>query len=288
MATDFLDKLLAQSRPPVEDVFQPKNLEQYIGQNDTKELLRLAINAAKLEHRSLPNFLISGGFGLGKSVLAKLTLEEARIPLRIVDGSSANKSMPRSGTIIVDEIHNLVAETCDSLSLLMDSGAISIVGCTTDPGKLPAAFRSRFRLLHLITYSIDELSEIAGRVCARKGVTASPDILKLIAQRSRFNARQVISYLSIIFDLLAVNHKRVIEEADIVKAFTMLKVDKLGYLQRDKSYVSAMPTRPVGLGWLSAVLGIDETTIENEIEPFLLQTGVIDRTPRGRIKLKEI
>ena len=270
----------------VDDIFRPPTFKDFIGQPSTKHLLSIMIRAAQKEKRDLPNIMIVGGFGLGKTALATLTLKEFGKPPKLIDGTSINKGIPEESPIIVDEIHNVTSEMCDTLNTYLDDGRLSIIGCTTNPGKLPAAFRSRFRTLHLTNYSEEELTQIAFNICKRKGVTANTSILNFIAQRSRNNARHIVNYLGMIFDLMATQSTRVVTEKAVNEAFGMLGVDEDGLLSRDRDYLSKIkPTRPVGLGWLSAVLGIDQQTIEEEIEPYLLQKGLIDRTPRGRIKL---
>lgn len=272
----------------VKDIFSPTNFDEYIGQENTKVLLKIAIEAAKKEQRPLPNIMLVGGFGQGKTALAKVVFHEFGLDPKLMDGSFVNTKLPK-GPVIIDEIHNLTPNVADSLNILLDSGSVHIIGCTTNVGLLPAAFRSRFRIFNLKNYTVNELVTIAGNICARKGVTANQKILYEIAKRSRFNARQVTMYLSTIFDLMAIENQTIVSESLVKRVFKLLSVDDKGYLDRDREYVQALPEgRPVGIKWLSAVLGIDDETIEQEIEPFLLQQGVIDRTPRGRLKIMEI
>jgi holliday junction DNA helicase RuvB len=285
---EWLFKALEEETVDELDIFSPPTFGDYIGQEQSKTFLKIMLDAAKKEHRPLPNILIVGGFGLGKTALAKLAFKEFGLKENLVDGNSVNTNLP-SGNVIIDEIHNVSTNVCDSLNIKLDDGSVHLIGCTTNPGLLPSAFRSRFRVIQLNNYSVEELALIARKICNRKNVTASDTILKEIAKRARFNARYVITYLRTIFDVMAINNQTSITENTLNQVFTMLSVDKDGYLDRDRTYVRAMPSdRPVGIKWLSAVLGIDGVTIEEEIEPFLLQTGVIDRTPRGRVRIKAI
>lgn len=275
----------------VPTIFQPRNFADYVGQEDAKRLAQIMVQAAKAESRPLPNILITGGFGLGKTSLAQLIVSEYSGKLTsvdLVDGLTANKIKPESGTLIIDEIHLLDPGVADKLNVALDSNKLHIIGCTTDPGKLPSAFKSRFRQLTLNSYTEDDLVLIARHICNRKKYNWSGGTLHQIARRSRSNARQITVYLAMIFDLMAVQGDNFIKERTVKDAFDLLGVDEYGYLDRDKKYVSAMPNRPIGLSALSAILGIDPTTIEEEIEPYLLQTGVIDRTPKGRIKLRDL
>lgn len=275
----------SSSKPP-KDVFRPTNFKEYVGQEDVKALLDIAIRAAKKEKRMPPNLMITGAFGLGKTVLAELVAREFG-QITLLDGASVNKQLP-TGLVIIDEIHNITPEVCDSLNIELDKGSVNIIGCTTNPGTLPAAFRSRFRIHTLRKYTVDELVIIAENICRRKKVTADNSILKEIAKRSRTNPRQLTNLLSQIFDLMSVRGKKFMVHGLANMTFALLGVDERGYLERDYEYVKALPTRPVGLNWLSSVLGIDSTTIQEEIEPYLMQTGIIDRTPKGRIKIRDI
>lgn len=272
-------------------IFSPKTFTEYIGQEDAKRLAQIMVLAAKKEKRPLPNILIVGGFGLGKTSLAQVIIREYKglvTSSDIKDGMTVNKEKPSSGTIIIDEIHLLDPAVADKLNIAIDTGSLHIIGCTTDPGKLPAAFRSRFRLLTLNSYSVQDLSTIAREICNRKKITCSTFVLDYIAYRSRFNARQVTTYLSMMFDILAIKERNILSQEIADEAFNLLGVDQFGFLQRDRDYLKAMPDRPIGLSALSALIGIDPVTIESEIEPFLLQNGLIDRTPKGRVKLGDI
>jgi Holliday junction DNA helicase RuvB len=125
------------------------------------------------------------------------------------------------------------------------------------------------------------------RASRKKGIPASPEALEIIAQRSRFNARQATIYLSFIFDLMTVRDHRVLSTSLIMEAFEKLGVDHRGFSERDRTYLALLPEdRAVGLQYLAAVTGIDEKTLEQEIEPYLMRLGIIDRTSRGRTKLK--
>lgn len=290
-AFDAFVQQTAESTKPAskdKDVFKPPTFKEFVGQERIKELLDISIKAADNEHRPLPNIMFVGHFGLGKSTLANLTLKEAKLPIRVVDGASVNKNLP-IGTLIIDEIHNLLPETCDSLNIQLDEGNVHIVGCTTNLGVLPEAFRSRFRVYQLERYSAIDLLTITRNICNRKRVTATDLILIDIAKRARENPRHLRTLLSNIFDYMAVKHTKQLTNEITAKVFRLLGVDEKGYLERDKQYVAVLPDdQPVGLNWLSARLGIDSTTIQEEIEPYLLRTGVIDRTPKGRLKIRDI
>lgn len=284
---------LSTSSKPSEslEIFTPKNFKEYVGQNKAKEISRIIIEAAKIENRSLPNILIDGSYGLGKTTLAKVIYHEANTTPKIIDALAANKELPEFFTkpLIVDEIHNLDPEVADSLNIVIDQGRARIIGCTTNPGALPSPFKSRFRTIHLENYTEKDIKQIIDLASLRKGVNFDYRILDEIAQRSRLNPRVATNHLSFLFDYMAVNRLAKLTVQEIRKAFSVLGVDTQGFMERDHRYMAALPIdRPVGLHYLSAVLGIDAKTIEREIEPYLLQTGKIDRMPRGRMKLRDI
>lgn len=273
---------------PVDNVFSPRTLDEYIGQKDAKAMVKIIIAAANKEHRSLPNILIVSGFGLGKTTLAKLILQTAGQPVIVRDAASLSaENLPASGTIIVDEMHNLKAEVSDSLNVRIDSGQLVLIGCTTNPGRVPSAFRSRFRTIYLSDYTPDDLANMLHQVSTRKGTYIDYNLLSEIAKRSRRNARAAIQNLSFIFDFASANALSV-DSKVVCNAFEMLGVDEKGFLERDHAYVNALMDRPVGLQYLASKTGIDAKTIEEEVEPYLLQMGIIDRTPKGRVKLRDL
>lgn len=272
-------------------IFAPKNFSEYVGQEKAKAIASVMVGAAKKENRALPNTMIDGSYGLGKTSLAKVIAEEIGIKPKIIDAASLNKEVKLTSKLtIVDEIHNLDASVADSLNILMDAGTIRIIGCTTNPGMLPAAFRSRFRTIHLDHYTVWNIRQIIDLACLRKGVPINGATLAEIAKRSRLNPRVALNHLSFIFDLMSVQNQYSPTVKLAKSAFTMLDVDDNGYNARDYAYMRAFPSdgRPVGIKALEAVTGIDAKTIEAEIEPYLLQTGKIDRLPRGRIKVAEL
>lgn len=274
---------------PKQDIFEPKSFADYIGQDEAKEAALIMIKAAKKESRPLPSILIDGEYGLGKTTLAKLIVKEFNQSYKFLDATSANNNPPSSGLYIIDEIHNLLPEVCDELNTYLDSGSLQIIGCTTHSGYLPSPFRSRFRSLHLVQYSTEELAEILRQVVHRKGVTTSDKALENIAHRSRHNARIANMNLMFIFDLMAIEDKTFIDMSVINDAFKKLKVDENGFTTRDHAYMNALPEeRAVGVQYISAIIGVDTKTIEKEIEPFLMRKGLVDRTPRGRVKVMEI
>jgi len=264
------------------DIFSPTSFDDYIGQEAAKDLARITVQAALNERRALPNIMVVGEYGLGKTSLARVIMRAAKLPVVMYDGSSLNKNLPTETTFIIDEIHNLESKVADTLNLHIDSGKYHIIGCTNHPGQLPAAFRSRFRTIQLNPYTPKDLKLIAKKICERKGVKINDGALDILSQRSRFNARQIISYLSMTFDIMSVKGYSQLTTEVVNETLGKIGVDSNGLLPRDRDYLNALPNRPVGLQFLSAILGLDAVTIEEEVEPYLLRMGLINRGPRGR------
>lgn len=269
------------SQRPNNDPYRPKTFDEYIGQEDAKRLARIIIAAAKAEKRGLPNTLITGEYGLGKTTLARIIISTFGTREVIVDPKA---TIPTSGTIIVDEIHNLPTDIADSLHKNLDSSQLTIIGCTTNPGELTSAFRSRFRQLLLTPYTENDLKSLISTAAIRTGRQLDKATTSIIAARSRFNARAAVQNLKMVIDLSLAENKPITQKLAL-EVFDLLGIDDRGLTKIDHKYLNSLKGRPVGLQYLSAVLGADKSTIETEIEPYLLRLGLIDRTPKGRIRL---
>jgi len=288
MQRSILDTVLHRKKAPhkIADIFAPTTFDEYIGQAKAKQTVSIMVDAALKEQRPIPNILIDGPFGLGKTTLATLILKRAGVEPTLVDGAAVAKNMP-TGTVIIDEIHNVPPDVCDSLNISLDQGLLTVVGCTTTLGALPAAFRSRFRQVHLDLYSVTDLTEILEKVANRKGIQSTKPLLTQVAKRSRFTARIAINYLATIFDYMAVKNETTLTSKTMKEVFDNLGLDEFGFLPRDYEYLKALNTeQPVGLQYLEAMINVDKATIEEEIEPYLMRMGLINRTPRGRLLIK--
>lgn len=272
-----------------EDIFKPHTFDEYVGQESAKKLIRIMLDAADAEDRFYPNVLLVGPPGLGKTSLAKIMFGD--ITHKFTDGKTVNSVYADLNSfVIIDEIHNTKDTVCDFLNTLIDDERIIIIGCTTNPGLLPAPFRSRFQIVNLVPYSTEDLVTIMRNVLERKGTLEMDDgLLTVIAERSRQTPRTALRYLAFTMDLMAVREVRTLSADLLAEAFDILGVDEKGLLEIDHQYLQSFPPSrdPVGIQYLSSILGYDKETIEQEIEPYLMQLKLIDRTPRGRVRIFE-
>lgn len=280
----------APSTPAIEILkfsdLEPSSFDEYIGQEKAKEFVQILVTAAKKDNRRIPNILFSGPAGLGKTTLAKLVLKG--MPAMFVDGNAVNSTYSDLfGHVIIDEIHNVKPNVCDSLNILVDNNKLNILGCTTNAGQIPKALRSRFRTVSLFPYTDEDLVAIMKGVLARKkkSKTIKDDFLLEIAKRSRNTPRRAIQYLLFTLDLISVKGQNKLSDKLLEESFRMIGVDERGLLEIDHKYLAAFPNdwnRSVGIQYLSAVLGIDRETLEEDVEPYLMQLKLIDRTAKGR------
>lgn len=272
----------------VVDIFQPASFEEYVGQEDAKEILKIISKAAEKEQRSLPNLLITGSAGLGKTTLGKILLKDEEYTF--ADGNSVNTTYANlEGYAIIDEIHNVKPEICDSLNVILDQNLLRIIGCTTNPGMLPSPFRSRFRTINLIPYAVENLIDIMQNVLVRKKTqTVDRPFLEQIAIRSRQTPRTALKTLSFMMDIMVVNEAPSLTKEIFDRALGMIGMDSEGLLPIDRRYLDAFPDngQAVGLQYLSAVTGIDKETIEEEIEPYLMNLKRLNRSSRGRVLVR--
>lgn len=276
------------SGPPKTDVFAPRDFKEYVGQARAKEICEIIVEAAKLEKRDLPNILVHGSYGLGKTTLARLLMDRYGEPKRVVDASAVTVDMLR-GYLLIEEIHNLPIEVADIANTRMDAGVLHVVGTTTNPGQLPAAFRSRLRSIALEDYNVKDIETILRNSLKRKGTGFSPKAVTELAKRSRLNPRNALQILSFALELTVILKSAKLTAETVENALSKLDIDERGLTGQDRKYLIQLSfINPTGLSQICAVLGTDHHTVENEIEPFLLQQGFIQRTPRGRILSKGV
>ena len=296
---------------------RPQRFDDYIGQELVKDNLRVYIEAAKKRGDVLDHVLLYGPPGLGKTTLAGIIASEMGTGFKVTSGPAIEKpgeiaallnSLSEGDVIFIDEIHRLNRQVEEVLYPAMEDYAIDImlgkgagaksirldlprftlVGATTRPGLLSAPLRDRFGVIgHMEYYSVDELTKIITRSAGKLGVAIDAKGAAELARRSRGTPRLANRLLKRVRDFAEIKYKGVITDEVAACALDILEVDQFGLDKTDRMILETIITGfqggPVGLDTLAASIGEDPGTIEDVYEPYLLKTGFLQRTPRGRI-----
>lgn len=301
----------------LEGSLRPRYLSDYIGQEKAKENLRIYIQAAKQRNDPLDHVLFYGPPGLGKTTLAGIIANEMGVNIKVTSGPAIEKpgemaailnNLQEGDLLFVDEIHRLTRQVEEVLYPAMEDFAIDImigkgaaarsirldlpkftlVGATTRAGLLTAPLRDRFGVIHRLEfYSVEELKVIILHSARILEVEIEESGALELAKRSRGTPRLANRILKRVRDFAQVRYDGVItkEVADI--ALDLLEVDKKGLDYIDRNILETMIGKfgggPVGLDTLAAAIGEDAGTIEDVYEPYLIQNGFLNRTPRGRV-----
>ena len=306
---DFLDQTL-----------RPSRWEEYIGQNNIKKNLQILLTAAKERNHPPEHLLFYGPPGLGKTTLAHLIAKETGAQMKSTSGPAIEKigdlasiltNLSPYDILFIDEIHRLNKNIEEVLYPAMESGSLDIIigkgpsartiqlelpkftliGATTRVAMISSPLRSRFGggIFRLEFYNTSEIQNIIERSANILGVEINRYALESVAGRSRFTPR-IANYLLKRVRDYAQMQKKSIDERAVVEAFELLGIDAAGLNAEDRNLLLTLAQKfnggPVGLGTLAASLSEEEATIEEFIEPYLLQLGFIERTPRGRILTK--
>ena len=296
---------------------RPSKLDEYIGQKSVIDSLKLAIEAAKKRNETLEHCILYGPPGLGKTTLANIIAKEMGANIITTSGPAIEKvgdiaailtNLSDKDIIFIDEIHRLnraVEETLYSAledfkldivvgqgpgarTIRIDLPPFTLVGATTRMGLLTSPLRDRFGIvLRLDFYSIGDLSAIIKRSASILNIDIDQKSAQLIAKRSRGTPRVANKLLRRVRDLAQIENNSLIDAAVVEKTLKILDIDESGLDYLDKKYMRVVLEKfnggPVGVETIAASLGEDKNTIEDVIEPYLMQIGYIKRTPRGRV-----
>lgn len=291
--------------------------QEFSGQERVKESLLIAIEAALQRQEPMDHILLYGPPGLGKTTLAHLIGKEMGVNVKITSGTALAKAgdlaailtnLEAGDVLFIDEIHRLnkvVEETLypamedyaldivigkgpSARTVRLDLPRFTLVGATTRFGALSGPFRDRFGLIHRLEYYVpDQLKRILSRAASKLGITLDDESALSIAQRSRGTPRIALQLLKRVRDVAQVRYQGRVEPQTVHEALERLAVDTLGLTDHDRRFLMTIIEKyqggPVGLSTLSAALSEDSGTIEEVLEPYLLQVGFIQKTPKGRL-----
>jgi len=321
----MLEDRLISAREDNEEVvidraIRPKSLEDYVGQPAVKEQMEIFIPAARLRSEALDHVLIFGPPGLGKTTLAHIIANEMQVNLRQTSGPVLEKpgdlaalltNLEENDVLFVDEIHRLspvveevlypamedyqldimIGEGPAARSIKLDLPPFTLVGATTRAGLLTSPLRDRFGIVQRLEfYSNEDLTHIVRRAAHILNIDMELDGAKEIAKRSRGTPRIANRLLRRVRDYAEVKSNGCVTSDIADAALAMLKVDVAGFDQMDRKLLLCLIEKfdggPVGVDTLSAAISEERGTIEDVLEPYLIQQGFLMRTPRGRIVTK--
>ena len=321
MIEDFENRLVEPDFNPssdsdVEISLRPQNFSQYIGQTKVKENMNIFIKAAKDRNESLDHCLFYGPPGLGKTTISNIIAKEMGVNIRTTSGPAIEKpgdlaailtNLSQNDILFIDEIHRLsrsveeilypamedyqldiiIGKGPSARSIRLDLPKFTLIGATTRAGKLSAPLRDRFGIIQkLELYTPEDLTKIVMQSASQLGVKCETSGALEIAKRSRGTPRIANRILKRVRDFAQVNYNGLIDHKIASDALDKLEIDQLGLDKTDKKMLSIIIKNygggPVGLETLAAAIGEESVTLEDVYEPYLIQIGFLNRTPRGR------
>ncbi|AGP85041.1 Holliday junction branch migration DNA helicase RuvB [Alteromonas mediterranea] len=301
----------------IDRAIRPKMLEDYTGQPHVCEQMEIFIQAARNRDDALDHLLIFGPPGLGKTTLANIVANEMGVNIKTTSGPVLEKAgdlaalltnLERNDVLFIDEIHRLspvveeilypamedyqldimIGEGPSARSIKLDLPPFTLVGATTRAGSLTSPLRDRFGIVQRLEfYNVKDLTSIVARSASYLNLDMSEEGAQEVARRSRGTPRIANRLLRRVRDYAEIKSDGTVVADVAAKALDMLDVDKEGFDYMDRKLLSAIIEKfdggPVGLDNLAAAIGEEKETIEDVIEPFLIQQGFLQRTPRGRI-----
>ena len=301
----------------IEVTLRPQNFDDYIGQDRLKKNLKLAIEASKKRGEPMDHVLLYGPPGLGKTTMASVIANEMKASLRVTAGPAIERAgdlasiltnLSDGDILFIDEIHRLsraVEEVLYSAmedfkldivigkgpaarSIRLDLPKFTVVGATTRTGSLAAPLRDRFgHLYRLEFYTPQEISRIITRAANILQSTIDQESAEVLSSRARLTPRIANRLLKRVRDYADVNGDGIIDSSMTSQALALMEIDEQGLDPADRNMlrqiIDTYDDRPVGLNTIAALTGDEATTIEDYYEPYLMQLGFIERTPRGRI-----
>jgi holliday junction DNA helicase RuvB len=308
--------VLVPDEEELDSSLRPRSLDEFVGQERVKEQLSIALEAAKGRGEALDHVLLAGPPGLGKTSLAYIVREELGVGLRVVAGPALERkgdiaailtALEERDVLFVDEIHRLnraveeilypaledfrldivVGQGPAARTLTLDLPAFTLIGATTRTGLLTTPLRDRFGMTYRLDhYSPEELGRIVLRSARILGVEVAAEAADEIAGRARGTPRVANRILRRVRDVAQVRHDGAVTLGVAREALELLEVDEHGLERADRELLAAIAHKfdggPVGLSTLAVALGEEPDTVEDVYEPYLLQLGLIQRTPRGR------
>jgi len=314
--TDITDPQIDSNELAFEASLRPQTLAEFVGQETVRKQISLILEAAKMQGRVSDHILLAGPPGLGKTTLAMIVAKESNASLRLTSGPAIQhagdlaavlSSLLPGEVLFIDEIHRMARSAEEMLYLAMEDyridvmvgkgpGATSVsleiapftlVGATTRSGMLANPLRDRFGFTaNLEFYSANELETVAERAAGRLDIDIEPQALAAIALRSRGTPRIANRLLRRVRDYALVHKVSRVDEETALAALKLYEVDDLGLDRLDREVLRVLCTtysgRAVGLSTIAVSVGEEQDTIDGVVEPYLVRTGLIVRTPKGR------